>query len=56
MISSDDEFDLCQVPFGNAERFLDVVLWHGDDVVLISPSGLREEVITRLQKLVATHG
>lgn len=56
MISSDDEFDLCQVSFANAERFLDVVLWHGDDVVLISPSGLREEVITRLQKLVATHG
>ena len=55
-ISSGDEFDLCQVPFGSAERFLDVILWHGDDVLVVSPANLREEVIARLQKLVATHG
>lgn len=55
-ISSDDEFDLCQVPFGSVERFLDVILWHGDDVVLVDPLDLREEVIARLQKLVAMHG
>lgn len=55
-ISSDDEFDLCQVSFGSAERLLDVILWHGDDVVVIDPLDLREEVIARLQKLVAMHG
>lgn len=54
-ISSDDEFDLCQVPFVNVEKFLDVILWHGDDVVVVSPIDLREEVIARLQKLVAIH-
>lgn len=55
-ISSDDEFDLCQVSFGSAERLLDVIFWHGDDVVLVDPLDLREEVIARLQKLVAIHG
>lgn len=55
-ISSDDEFDLCQIPFGSVERFLDVILWHGDDVVVVDPLDLREEVIARLQKLVAMHG
>lgn len=56
IISSDDEFDLCQVPFASVERFLDVILWHGDDVVVVSPLDLREKVIARLQKLVTTHG
>jgi proteasome accessory factor B len=56
VISSDDEFDLCEVPYGNAERFLDVLLWHGDDVVVLSPIYLREAIIERLKKLVANHG
>jgi proteasome accessory factor B len=54
--SSDDEFDYCEVPYNNHERFLDLVLWHGDDVVVVSPTILREAVIEKLQKLVTSHG
>ena len=52
----DDEFDFCDISFNNLERFLDVVLWHGDDVVVLAPLELRDAVIQRLEKLVVTHG
>lgn len=55
VLSSDDEFNWCEVPFNNKQRFIDVVLWHGDDVVVLSPRDLREEVIEKLQELVAIH-
>jgi proteasome accessory factor B len=56
VISTDDEFDTCEVPFNNLERFIDVVLWHGDDVVVLSPLSLQLTVIERLRKLVLNHG
>ena len=55
-VSSDDEFDFCDVSFNSIEKFLDVILWHGDDVVVLSPLSLRDEVIARLQTLVLAHG
>lgn len=56
VLSSDDEFNWCEIPFSNVEKFIDLVLWHGDDVVVLSPSNLREAVIDKLQELVAAHG
>jgi proteasome accessory factor B len=56
LVSSDDEFDCCEVAFSSVERFLDVILWHGDDVVVLAPSHLRQVVIEKLQTLVAAHG
>lgn len=56
VISSDDEYDLCQISFNSRESFLDVILWHGEDAVIIEPTQLRDTVIERLRRLVASHG
>lgn len=56
VLSSDDEFNWCEIPFSNVEKFIDLLLWHGDDVVVLSPQNLREAVIDKLQELVAAHG
>lgn len=56
LISEDDEFHHIEVTFNNRERFVDQLLWHGDDVVVTAPADLRAEVISRLKSLVAAHG
>ena len=55
IISSDDEFDLCSIPYSDEARFVDLILWHADDVVVHAPPHVRAEVIERLQTLVDTH-
>lgn len=55
-LSSDDNFDLCELRYADEARFIDSILWHGDDVIVISPETLRQKVIASLQRLVDTHG
>jgi proteasome accessory factor B len=55
IISSDDEFDLCQIPYSDESRFIDSILWHADDVIVQDPIHVRSKVIERLQALVKTH-
>lgn len=55
VVSSDDEFDLCQIPYGDESRFVDSILWHGDDVIVHTPHHIRDKVIERLQSLVSVH-
>lgn len=55
VISSDDEFELCQIPYANESRFLDSILWHADDVIVHMPIQIRNKVVERLQALVAVH-
>lgn len=55
IISSDDEFDLCQISYSDESRFIDSILWHADDVIVHSPVGVRNKVVERLQALVSAH-
>jgi proteasome accessory factor B len=55
IISTDDEFDLCQIPYSDESRFLDSILWHADDVIVHKPSHIREKVVERLVALVNSH-
>lgn len=56
LLSSDDNFDLYEIAYADEKGFIDSILWHGDDVVVLSPSTLREGVIHSLQRLVDSHG
>lgn len=55
ILSSDDEFDLCEISFSDESRFIDSILWHGDDVVVHSPVHIREMIVSRLEALVGAH-
>lgn len=54
-LSSDGDFELLEISYQNESQFIDQILWHGDDVVVEAPDDLREKVILKLKKLVATH-
>ena len=55
ILSSDGEFDLCEISYQNQDRFIDQVLWHGEDAVVDSPPELRDRVISKLNDLVRAH-
>ncbi len=55
IVSSDDEFDLCQIPYSDESHFLDSILWHADDVIVHSPIHVRNKVVERLRALVNAH-
>jgi proteasome accessory factor B len=56
VLSSDDQFDLCELSYSDEAKFIDSILWHGDDVIVLNPRALRENVILRLKNLVESHG
>ena len=56
LLSSDDDFDLYKLPYSDESRLIDSILWHGDDVIVLSPPELREKVISQLKNLVEVHG
>jgi proteasome accessory factor B len=51
-----DDWDLLEVPIFDLEFLKSLVLWHGDDVIVDSPTQLRSEVIKSLESLVNLHG
>jgi proteasome accessory factor B len=55
-VETSDEWDLLEVPILSEDFLTNLILWHGDDVVVQSPANLKELVITGLRKLVAAHG
>ncbi len=55
VLSTDDEYDLCEVSYSNPSHFTDYILWHADDVIVHGPEEVRTEVIKRLQTLVDAH-
>lgn len=55
VISSDEEFDLCEVSYSDEARFIDSILWHGNDVIVHSPAHIRDKIVSRLQSLVSAH-
>lgn len=50
------EWDRVTVNYFDTQRFIDLILWHGDDALVIQPSELRGEVIAALEKIVNHHG
>jgi len=54
-IETGEEFDLVEVPYSSEEEMLSLILWHLDDVCVISPETLRASVIQALTRLVKAH-
>ena len=50
------EWDQITIQYGDDATFIDSLLWHLDDVVVIEPSELRESVVKILSSMVVNHG
>ncbi len=49
------EWDRIWLDYSDTNSFVDLILWHMDDVIVIEPKALQENVVQRLKDLVATH-
>ena len=49
-------WDSYAVTYAYEEQFLEEILWHGDNVIVISPPELRNQVIKSLNEIVEVHG
>ena len=56
VVKSEEEWDEISLPIVDASWLLRTVLWHRDDVVVLAPSELREQVIESLKELLELHG
>jgi len=50
------EWDRITIIFLDVQRFIDLVLWHGDDALIVEPADIREKIIAALNEIVAHHG
>ncbi|CAB4706032.1 unannotated protein [freshwater metagenome] len=50
------EWDRITMNYLDASRLVDLVLWHGQDVLIISPKPLRDNIVARLNEIVELHG
>jgi proteasome accessory factor B len=51
-----EEFDLIELPFASEDDLIALILWHLDDVLVISPESLKNSLISSLKDLVTSHG
>lgn len=49
------EWDQITVNYLDPVSFIDLVLWHGEDAIIIEPESLRAQIIQRVQEIVALH-
>ena len=45
-----------QIDYSDRERFIEEILWYGNDVIVSEPLDLRNEIINRLKLGLATYG
>ena len=55
-IQNEDEHDLIEIGYSSETEMLALVLWHLDDVEVVSPQSLRLKVVESLKSLVSSHG
>ena len=55
-IETADEWDSLAIPMFDLDFLLNLILWHGEDVIVSAPEQLRTAAISSLTKLVKTHG
>ncbi|ASY15938.1 proteasome accessory factor B [Candidatus Planktophila sulfonica] len=55
-VEDGDDWSEITVPFIDEAELINEVLWHGTDVVVISPRSARESTISALEEIVRIHG
>ena len=49
-------WDKVELSFRDQERFIEELLWYGDDAIVISPKDVRDEIVKRLELGVKRYG
>ena len=48
----DSEWDLMQIPYSYEPEIIEILLWHGQNIIVKKPEKLRNSIISRLQEFV----
>lgn len=51
-----DDWDLIELPIFDLDYITNLVLWHGEDVIVSTPLQLRNSVMSALEQVVKIHG
>jgi predicted DNA-binding transcriptional regulator YafY len=51
-----DDWDLLELPIFDLDYITNLVLWHGEDVIVSTPLQLRNSVMSALEQVVKIHG
>lgn len=54
-IETGDEWDLLEIPFYDLAFMKNLILWHGEDVIVSAPAELRTAIIAALESVVSSH-
>jgi predicted DNA-binding transcriptional regulator YafY len=54
-IADKGEWDRITINYLDSRSFIDLLLWHGDDVLLIAPESVRVELTTRVGEIIDLH-
>lgn len=52
----DSDWDRIEITFKSSENLIQRILWYGTDIQLLEPLELRNDLIARLEKVIALHG
>jgi proteasome accessory factor B len=55
-IEEGDDWSVLSLPYLDESELVSEVLWHGTDVIVISPQNARESTISALEEIVRIHG
>lgn len=55
LVTNLDDWDEIEVDYFDSEKLISQILWAGDNVVVLSPPELRDEIIDRLKWVVKQH-
>jgi predicted DNA-binding transcriptional regulator YafY len=56
VIKSEEEHDVLEINYQSESEMIALILWHLEDVEVISPEPLKLKVIESLKSLAAVHG
>ena len=56
LAKDDDDWSVIEIPYIDESELVSEVLWHGTDVVVISPDSVRLTAISALEEIVRIHG
>ena len=51
-----EDFDQIEIEYVIEEEIIALVLWHLDDVEIVSPDNMREKIVASLKDLIKNHG
>jgi predicted DNA-binding transcriptional regulator YafY len=48
----DSEWDLMSIPYSYEPEMIEILLWHGQNIIVKNPQSLRNSIVSRLEEFI----